>query len=145
MPTPATSLTACRHCGASLPIPNTRHRTFCNAVCRRALVAARYRERNLRYGIQRSTSTVGAISELTVSTDLLRRGFDVFRALSPAGPCDLVVLRGDRLLRIEVRTGSRAASGRITWGKRATDRADHYAVVLHTATGDEIHYFPPIG
>lgn len=33
----------------------------------------------------------GAIGELVAATDLMRRGYHVFRAMSPVSPCDLLV------------------------------------------------------
>ena len=58
-----------------------------------------------------STSTVGTISELIVAVDLLKRGYDVFRALSPTCSCDLAFITNGRLVRVEVRT-SRKLNGR---------------------------------
>lgn len=46
----------------------------------------------------------GAVAELEVAADLLRRGFWVYRAVSPAGPFDLCVYKHRQLLRIEVTT-----------------------------------------
>jgi len=40
-------------------------------------------------------STVGAMAELCVAADLLRHGFEVFRAVSPHSTCDLAVLKGN--------------------------------------------------
>jgi len=63
-----------------------------------------------------ATASVGAASELRVCVDLLLKGFHVFRAVSPACACDLMLLHGDKALRIEVRTvsstGSYSAKGR---------------------------------
>ena len=38
-------------------------------------------------------ATIGAISELMVSADLLKKGYEVFRAVSPSCSCDLAILR----------------------------------------------------
>ena len=51
-----------------------------------------------------STGTVGALSELMVSSDLLKKGYAVFRALSPSCFCDLIAIKNKRIIRIEVRT-----------------------------------------
>jgi hypothetical protein len=51
--------------------------------------------------------TVGAIAELAVAVDLMRRGFSVYRALSPASDCDLAVVKDQQLLRVEVKAGTR--------------------------------------
>ena len=89
------------------------------------------------------TGTKGAMHELVVAVDLLRCGFDVFRAQSPACSCDLVVIRGKRTVRIEVRTGQITKAGRLTWptAPRDVGRQDVYAIV----TGEsDIRYFPPM-
>ena len=48
------------------------------------------KERNVRIRKQVSPATRGAIAELRVATDLLARGYHVFRSVSPASPCDLI-------------------------------------------------------
>jgi hypothetical protein len=49
----------------------------------------------------------GAISEMMVCTDLLAKGNQVFRAVSPASDCDLIVQsQTGELLRVEVKTVS---------------------------------------
>lgn len=53
---------------------------------------------------------LGASSEMFVAADLLRQQREVYRAIAPNSSCDIGVLHGDRLLRIEVRTGHRAES-----------------------------------
>lgn len=45
----------------------------------------------------------GAIGELIVSTDLLHRGFEVFRNLSPTGSADLIALKDRRTYTIQVK------------------------------------------
>ena len=86
-----------------------------------------------------STMAVGAVHELLVSVDLMRRGFYVFRALSPAGPCDLVAIAKDEMYRIEVTTGVRTLAGTLSFRKKS-DRYlyDFLAVVFHH--GDILWY-----
>jgi hypothetical protein len=91
-----------------------------------------------------ATGTRGAISELVVSADLLRRNLPTFRALSPSCPCDLVVLHQGRALRIEVRTAIQQQSGMIQFplAGREKGRFD----VLAAVCDDEVYYFPnPFG
>lgn len=72
----------------------------------------------------------------------MSQGFDVFRALSPASPCDLIALRGSKLLRIEVRTGYRRADGSINWPRYKKDegRSDFYSIYL---SFENAIYFAP--
>ena len=86
-----------------------------------------------------STGTVGAISELRVSVDLLAKGYEVFRALSPSCSCDLAVMKDSKLLRIEVRTAYRGKSNNIIT-RRSRFKADHFALVLPS----EIVYEPEL-
>ena len=57
------------------------------------------------------TATVGTIQELRVSVDLLRRGWEVFRALSPSASCDLLILKNNKMIKLEVRTGYEGLGG----------------------------------
>lgn len=93
--------TPCRRCGAPISAaslklhPNMVHCTrSCGAKAR--VSVATYP------GI--STGTAGAISELRVATDLMVRGYPVFRALSPACLCDLIVWTSIGAIRVEVRS-----------------------------------------
>jgi hypothetical protein len=81
----------------------------------------------------------------------MRRGYHVFRALSPACSCDLIALAGDRALRIEVRTG-RLRRGELhfsrnrEWTKRTEADLDHYAVVVYDEQGgaSQVVYDPAL-
>ena len=57
-----------------------------------------YTSNNLTKGVR------GALSELTVCSDLLLRGFEVFRAVFPTASCDLLVMRKNKIYRVEVKT-----------------------------------------
>lgn len=87
-----------------------------------------------------STGTTGAIHELVVSVDLMKRGLHVFRAMSPSCPCDLAVICDGKLLRIEVTTGFLLASGRIHVPSKNEKNFDVLAVVH----GGVIHYQPDL-
>lgn len=84
---------------------------------RQALIAlgfptrvARTRARNsLRYAVAIPPHTVGAVCELQVASDLLQRGFHVFRSVSPHAPCDIITMVGGKLFRVEVRAAKRGA------------------------------------
>jgi hypothetical protein len=84
--------------------------------------------------------TVGAISELVVAADLLARGYEVFRALSPSCSCDLAILTDGTMIRVEVRTGSLLKNGGISFGWKESDRARHD--VLAVVVNGSIEYRP---
>lgn len=76
-----------------------------------------------------STGKVGAVSELIVSAELTKQGYDVCRAVSQAAPFDLAIFKDGVLQSAEVRTGFRNKDGRINYVK-ANIRADRIFVVL---------------
>ena len=125
----------CIGCGA--PIVNRIGQArYCSYRCLRL-------HRGAARGVLAS-GTVGAMAELAVCNDLMQRGFDVFRAQSPACSCDLILLGGRGPVRVEVRTGSYIVNGKLKYSKPLRDRGrqDVYAVVSHT-TG-AIIYEPPL-
>jgi len=90
------------------------------------------------------------MSEMAAAIDLMKRGYEVFRALSPHCSCDLIALGPDGALRIEVRTGYRSpVSGILQFARNgparrghSEEKLDHYAVVI--GYGQEIAYVPPL-
>jgi hypothetical protein len=85
-----------------------------------------------------STGTAGAIGELRVSVDLMSRGFNVFRALSPNAPCDLLASKGSKQFDIEVRTADKNPRTKKVYADRKNVRARYLALV----TEKEIIYEP---
>lgn len=85
-----------------------------------------------------STGTSGAIGELVVCGKLLAFGYEVFRAVSPATSCDLLVLKNGRTCSIEVRRGlwraDRSKNQTFNFSRRGTrderSQADYFAVVM---------------
>lgn len=134
---------SCEVCGTKFE-GRTRTQKYCSEGCQQIRWRAKWRDRNPTDPIKLNTNTVGALHELIVCADLLQKGFAVFRAVSPSAPCDLAVLRGSQLLRIEVRTGQNTAGG-VLWPKSSRDQCDHYAVVLRDRDNiRKIHYSPPL-
>lgn len=116
-------------------------RIFCSNKCYRV---SSKREINRYHGENLPTGTVGAMSELVVCADMMRDGWNVFRALSPNCPCDLIAMKPGRLVRIEVRTGRMTEGGRASypWSSNDIGKSDVLAVVLHAE--DRIEYMPPL-
>ena len=113
---------------------------FCSSKCIKKDMARRYKDAN---GGPRPTvpsATTGAIHELIVSTDLLKKGFHVFRALSPSCPADLAILLNGKLLCVEVTTGSRTITGKLS---HPTKKNPHDILAIVDRLG-EIHYSPSI-
>jgi hypothetical protein len=121
-------------------------------------------ERNQQPRLNLPAGTVGAISEILAAADLMKRGYDVFRALSPSCSCDLIAIAaGQPPLRIEVRTGNRSpVTGHLSFPRNGHSRKfvangtlrrshsperteadlDHYCVIVHAS--EEIIYEPPL-
>lgn len=83
----------------------------------------------------------GAIGEMLVTVDLMRKGFDVFRAISPSCPCDLIALRGIQMVRVEVTKGRRTGidGKKLRWCYHNPARYDLLAV---WETDGTINYDP---
>jgi hypothetical protein len=112
-----------------------RRQKYCSEHCRDNAYSRRVYVPSQHKHI--ASSAVGAASELRVCTDLLLKGFEVFRATAHTCSCDLISLKDGKLTRIEVKTGHRKPSGKkYTIFKNRGFKADMLAVVLP----DEIIY-----
>jgi hypothetical protein len=54
---------------------------------------------------------IGVVSELRVCSDLMAKGWNVYRALNPQAPCDVLCFDTKRVLRIEVKTAPEIEKG----------------------------------
>jgi len=84
-------------------------------------------------------STIGAIGELMVASDLMKRGYHVFRAMSPSAPCDLLVMREGLSARVEVRCVSRTRLGDLPNAVKSTERHRH-DILARVERDGTIHY-----
>ena len=114
-----------------------KHTKYCSDECRLQMSHSR----TGRYGAFASipTGTIGAISELEVATDLMKRGYAVFRAVSPACFCDLIAIGRGSVLKLEVRTGYMALTGRPTFSKKTHGEVDCFGIYF-PKTGEVIYY-----
>lgn len=75
------------------------------------------------------TGTVAAMAALQVSVDLLKKGYAVFRSVSPACFCDVIAIKEEEIMRVEVRTGyTSPVSGKQVYPKVTKGNITHYAV-----------------
>ena len=82
-----------------------------------------------------SSGVKGAIQELKVCSDLLMKGYSVFRSVSPNCPCDLIIMdKEGKLKRVEVRSALKLKSGKLSYSK-----AGHYDIIAGVF-GDDIQY-----
>lgn len=151
-------MTACTGCGGEIEAARQRFQggriRHC-AECSRLRTNERNRRNKARYAaegrpymkkglvpspfLHMVASDVGALAELVVSADLLKRGFHVFRAVSPAASCDLLVMRDGQIWRVEVKTAQRSTDGSLTYDK-PRDRARFDVLAL--MVGSDVVYRP---
>jgi hypothetical protein len=86
------------------------------------------------------TATVGAMTELLICADLIRRGYDVFRAVSPACYCDIIARKEEVTLNVEARTGFKSGA-RLQFLKRYRQGVTCMAM-LDTIT-KTVYYYQP--
>lgn len=86
---------------------------------------------------------LGIANELTVASDLFRKGLHVFSNMGIQSPFDLVAHRDGILLRIEVTSGHLDADGRQVPGKTVPPRSMYDVLAVVYASG-EIIYTPEI-
>lgn len=127
--------TTCVRCGG--PISKVRQRSnarFCTNECRDGSYAKYTHDAPLTH------PTIGAISELIVSAHLLLKGYEVFRAMSPACSCDLIINKAGAMKRIEVRSGYITMGGKVNcpFNHRDIGRSDILAIVVND--GKQIVY-----
>ena len=125
---------------------------FCSDECR-----DRFRTRNnaplsKTFPDGLCAGTKGAIGELIVSSDLLLKGIEVFRALSPSCSCDLVIRHKDEFHGIEVRSGAPNKSGKIYWHKKnlrapiaAIVFGDKKEIIYHMNKRELTYLYPLFG
>lgn len=66
-----------------------------------------------------------------VSADLLKKGYSVFRSVSPSCSCDLIAMKDKKVLRVEVKSGYKNKDGKIQSQKGKQVDYDILAIVLH--------------
>lgn len=129
----------CHVCGKPLKQGCRSWSKYCSKSCNHVASRERYKHLNRSLGLP--SGTTGAIAELRVAVDLMSRGFEVFRALSPSASCDLAIISNDHLLRVEVRTSYYGVKdGTITKNKSGVGNQDIWAFVTH----DKITYEPDL-
>ncbi len=110
----------------------------CSATCARNTKLAKAGSVSAFPGLP--SATVGALNEIRVAADLMKRGYHAFRALSPACPCDLIALKDNVCIRIEVKTAYYNRSGGISTSPTRYNIFDVLARVLP----DVITYEPAL-
>jgi len=123
----------CRSCDKEI-INKDKRRVYCSPKCRTAGNSkSTFKDSGMTPG------DVGAHNEIIAVADLMARGYQVFRAESPACPFDLVTWDGSKLLRIEVKTAYKLENGTLAHG---TPKAGAYDVLALVTDGKNVVYKP---
>lgn len=130
----------CLYCKKPIPkLGHNRGTKYCSAKCSSMNYKQSYMKSSGHNGL--SSGTVGAMNELVVAADLMQKGYNVFRALSPSCPYDLIVGRGDCIKRVEVTTGQvNMKTNHISHARKDNTKSDIVAVVI----GKTIIYKPEV-
>ena len=92
-----------------------------------------------------NTGTVGAIAELVISAELMRNGYEVYRALSSHCRCDILAVKNGVVNEIEIRSGLyyNRKDGGITL-HYPTRRSEGKKMIIYTHSDNKIHYINPL-
>jgi Holliday junction resolvase-like predicted endonuclease len=85
--------------------------------------------------------SVGACAEMVVCVDLLRRGYDIFRSVSPNSECDLIITYRGRICRVEVKS-ARIRRGRTEFSQQRLNKTKFDMLALVFLRENEIYYQP---
>lgn len=103
----------CKRC--NIEFKDYTNKQYCSKKCRRDsykdVKGIILTEENL------CPSSKGTLNELRVALDLISKGFYVFRSLSPNSPCDLVAIKKEKTLLIEVKTLQYTVDGKYVCSK----------------------------
>lgn len=88
-------------------------------------------------------ASIGAAAELLVCADLLRRGFDVYQAVSPNSDADIVIGYRGKLCRIECKS-ARVNEEKIRYGTRGLDKSKYDVLALVFLEQYVIQYRPDV-
>lgn len=129
----------CGYCGKE-GLTNIANKKLCSKDCK-----ANYYGR-VKSGLNISSASVGAMSEMIVCADLLRKGYAVFRSVSASCFCDVIAIKDNEIRKIEIRTGYKVLDGsgriffpRILHLKKGTPT--EYAVY---SQGENKVYYEPV-
>ena len=123
----------CMKCGELIPKTRRAATKWCSDKCSNS---AREEEIDKHFGITRirglSSGSVGAVGEMRVAIDLLVKGYEVFRSISPNSSCDLIVCKNGDVYRIEVRTGRPNLNGELVCTRKGLLEGDVLATIDHS-------------
>lgn len=112
-----------------------KQKKFCNLACQQKWWNRHNYGENFSKGI--APGTVGAIAELAVSIDLMKNGFEVYRALSPSSKCDILAIKNGKSYPIEIRSGYINTKNKIVYPKH---RINAPYIIVYSHVKNSVHY-----
>ena len=94
----------CKGCSKEV-VAHGSQQKYCTPECRQSYLVEE-RRRDFKWKSSLSTVSKGAVHELLVCADLLKRNLPTFRSVSPAGLYDLVTIINGKLLTVQVKTAT---------------------------------------
>ena len=86
------------------------------------------------------TGEIGTISELKVSVDLFNKGWSVFRAMSHTSRMDLMAMKYEFKIAVEVKTARKNKNGKLSYQRKELRTGEYLALVLK----NQIIYLPDL-
>ena len=138
----------CLTCGQSINQYRSCNTKYCSSACYPRKAQKRSIQHHINPNYQmKSKATVGSVSEYVVAINLLQRGFEVFKSLSPTCSCDIICMKNGNLKKIEVKTGYKKHDDTITLGEGNMAnliRSGKFDILAIVTGLDEIRYVPEI-
>lgn len=116
----------CPCCGVLFERPRSgvaRLRKYCSKSC-----GAKHTSASEVWGIPKGS--MGAYTESVVQADLLRRGWYVYRSVSPNAPVDLVAVSDEEMFMIECRTAHLTSKGELSFIRKIHSHAPPGRVIF---------------
>lgn len=126
----------CDYCGGHYKSNYLKSR-FCSSICRHNFWNKNIGKDQTVISEYISRSTVGAISELMVCIDLMKKGYSVYKAISPNCFSDLIAIKNEKVFQMEVKTGRYTKTNKINYPNGNTAGK---SIVVYTYRDNKIHY-----
>ena len=122
----------CKECGKEFITGYPKK--YCSRKCYLEHIRKTYRPHPYQKNL--CSGTIGTINELIVCTDLMKKGYAVFRAVSYSCSCDLVIFKDKKLSRVEVTSGW-FVNGKV---KGRPHKKENYDIMAIVIAGEKIFY-----
>lgn len=123
----------CDVCGAAF-VTHMPKQIYCSRKCRYSAAKGNTVPSGLSKEIP--SGSIGALTELYVAFDLMTKGYEVYRALSPSSYSDLIAIKNGQIQQLEVRSGT-YKKDKLTY---ITKKIEGKLLAVVTMSDRKIHY-----